>query len=133
MTLFRAFLLRHRAFAAVLVAMALCLKAAVPAGYMVGQQSRMMTVLVCDPSGTHGTKMQVAIPVKDDGGSKAAKAKAECPWSGLSLDSAPGMDPALLALAIAFILALGFAPVRIPALRRTARALPPACGPPALA
>ena len=44
---FRAFLLHHRRFAALLVAAALCLKALVPAGYMVSSEARVLTVQIC--------------------------------------------------------------------------------------
>ena len=52
MDILRAFLSRHRAFAALVVAAALCMKALVPAGYMIGHDSVTLTVELCtDASG----------------------------------------------------------------------------------
>ena len=37
----------HRRLAAILVALALCMKALVPAGFMIGASARLITVEIC--------------------------------------------------------------------------------------
>ncbi|ODU72019.1 MAG: hypothetical protein ABT11_00085 [Novosphingobium sp. SCN 66-18] len=133
MTLVRSFLMRHRAFAIALVAAALCLKALVPAGYMLGQSATVLTILVCeDGTGSHAAK-DVVVPLKRDGSGPSSQHKGECPFSSLSMASMASPGPVLLALVLAFILALGFAPVRQPARKRADRIRPPLRGPPARA
>ncbi len=134
MNLVRSFLMRHRAFAIALVVATLCLKALVPAGYMLGQSSTVLTILVCeDGTGSHAAK-DVVVPLKHDGsGPSAQQHKGECPFSSLSMASMVSQGPVLLALALAFILALGFAPVRQPVRKPAGRIRPPLRGPPARA
>lgn len=131
----RAFLVRHRAFAAVLVALALFVKAIVPSGYMIGSGERILTIQICDPSLGHGASQKIAIPMKPggDGADKAAKIQGDCAFSSLSMVSLAGADPLLLAIAFAFILTLGFAPAPVPAGPRTPFLRPHLRGPPALA
>lgn len=133
MNLVRAFFLRHRALAIVLVLATLCMKAIVPTGFMIGQNSKVLTVQICDDAfGNHAVK-QIAIPMKDGGSESGSKqGKGECPFTSLSMASMSGADPALLALALAFILALGFAPTRTAHSERVFHLRPPLRGPPAL-
>ena len=134
MRLLRALILRHRALAALAVLAALCMKVVVPAGYMIEQGSRILTVRMCDEAGGGHAFKQIAIPLKNGGSEAGSKqAKGECPFAGHGTTGLAGADPALLALAIAFILALGFAPARISLARRIAYLRPPLRGPPALA
>lgn len=129
----RAFFLRHRAVAILVVMVALCVKIVVPTGFMIGQNSKVLTVQICDEAfGNHAVK-QIVIPMKDGGNESGHKqGKGECPFASLSMASMTGADPSLLALALAFILALGFAPARIPLPKRVSHLRPPLRGPPAL-
>jgi hypothetical protein len=129
----RALLFRHRAVATLVVLAALCIKMALPGGYMIGSNSKVLTVQLCaDASGSHFTK-QIVIPMKGDSGEPSGKqGKSECAFASLSMASLSGADPVLLALALAFILALGIAPVRPSRLNRTHFLRPPLRGPPAL-
>lgn len=126
----RIFLVRHRGLALLLVACALCVKALVPAGYMIGQSAKTFTVLVCaDATGSvHATKITVPQTGKDG----TAKAHESCPFSVLGFAALGGVDVVLLAAAIAFILALGFAAAPPLRLARARHVLPPGRGPPAL-
>ena len=131
----RALLLRHRTIAAALVALALCMKALVPAGYMVAPQARTFTLLVCADSLGERTATQVSIPARDGTHQNTdanTKAHDVCPFAGHAFPALGGADPILLALAIAFVLARGFAPAPSPIIRRVARLQPPLRGPPAL-
>lgn len=134
MQLLRAFLMRHRALAALVVAAALCIKALVPAGYMIGTSARVLTVELCaDAQGGHLTT-QIVLPGngKPAGGQgDHGKAEGTCAFSALSFASLNGAAPALLALALLFILTLGLTPVTSPRPARLAHLRPPLRGPPA--
>lgn len=137
----RALLFGHRRIAILVVALALGMKALLPAGYMVSSAaegaSRVLTLALCHEGGDGATvASSVAVPVgkvAPDGHDSHAKADGQCPYSSLSMAAMGGASAPLLALALAFILALGLTPVRrlpfgpIPHLR------PPLRGPPALA
>jgi len=126
----RVFLHRHRTLAALLLALALCVKAIVPAGYMPGGGARFITVSICaDASGGEVTR-QIAIPARGDAAQDHARAKGECAFAGLAMAALGGADMALLAAALAFILALGFAEHAVPAPRDASRLRPPLRGPP---
>lgn len=129
---FRAFFLRHHALACILVMAALCMKLLVPAGFMLGHNSKVLTVEICtDGMGPAVTK-QLIIPMKGQPGDTSSKAgKGDCPFSSLSMASVDGADQLLLALALAFILALGFAAVRTSLPKPVFHLRPPLRGPPA--
>lgn len=111
------------------------MKALVPAGFMVGTGDRVLTVKICaDAMGTMQTQ-QIVIPGNGgQGGNKSdhGKANGTCPFSALSFASLGGADPALLALALVFILALGFLPSTAPRTEQRSYLRPPLRGPPAL-
>lgn len=133
MSALRAFLRDHRRLAVLLLALALLVKALVPAGFMLASGARVLTVEICaDPSGTRMTK-QIVIPA--DGKSHQspgdhAKADGACAFSGLHMAALGGADAALLTLALAFILLLGFAPQAPPLAAEPAYLRPPLRGPP---
>jgi hypothetical protein len=133
MTALRAILLRHRATALLLVLLALAMKIAVPAGFMVATDAKVFTIAICaDASGVpHSERIVVPVFTKHDGGSTDhARDGGACPFSALSMASLGGAAPALLAAALAFVFALGFAP--LPRIRGAAltRLRPPLRAPP---
>ncbi len=135
MGILRTFFLRHRALALALLAAALAMKALVPAGMMIGETSRHLTIEICaDASGAGGHPLrQIAVPMKGHAGElpgSAGQHGDSCPWSALSLVALGGADLAQLVLALAFILALGFAAHRLPAAPRISHLRPPLRGPP---
>jgi hypothetical protein len=139
MAVLRTFLLRHRALALLLFAAALCIKAAVPAGVMVGSERKVLTIEICaDTLGTHLTR-QIAVPVSGkaegdvDGKAGTHKSDTTCPFGALAMGSLGGADVALLAAALAFVMALGLAPRAEPTVSAPARLRPPLRAPPALA
>ena len=134
MTAFRAFFLRHRAMALAMIALALMMKALIPAGMMIGSDAHALTVQICDGYGdaAHAPAKALVIAVKGQGQTgKATPDHQACPYSALGHASLAGADPVLLATALAFILLVGpsgagFAPVR-----PLARLRPPLRAPPA--
>lgn len=132
----RLFFRHHRRLAALLIALVLAIKALVPAGYMVSQPGKVLTIAICADS--LGAKITRQIVVAHDAGPGDAAgehgdAAAACPYAGLSMAALPGADALLVALALAYVLARGFAPVRPAARRRVPYIRPPLRGPPALA
>lgn len=132
----RALVHRYRLLAVMLVALALAIKALVPAGYMLHQRGTVITVEICADASGATLKQQIVIPPADSGGGASetpAKAFATCPYAALSFAALAAADAVLLAAALAFILALGFLPTSLPAPRRIAFLRPPLRGPPAFA
>lgn len=129
----RTFLRQHRALAFVLVALALVLKAAIPTGYMMESTSRTIALAIChDASGQNGPKeIVVTLGTADRNAVPGKPAKGECPYGALSMASLGGADAVLLALALAFIVALGFVPAGNVAFARPGYIRPPLRGPPA--
>ena len=132
----RAFFHARRRLAILLLAAALAMKVLVPAGYMPGQQSRVLTIEIC--ADTMGAKItrQIVVPHAGKPGeaqTASAKGSGVCAFSSLAMASLSGADPALLALALAFIIALGFTHAAQVQLRRVAYLRPPLRGPPARA
>ena len=129
----RTFLQSNIGVATLILALALAMKAFVPAGYMVGSTAaKTLSVMVCDGQGNDTVK-QIAVGGRSDGGANDhSKAAKECPFTALSMHSLSGTDPVLLVLALAFILALGFVPVPPIRIERRAFLTPPLRGPPVL-
>lgn len=129
----RAFFQRHRAMAFMLVLAALCMKALVPSGYMIGQNSMILTVQICHDGLGDTISKKIVIPMNGEPSDSTGKqAKGDCAFSSLSMASMAGANPALLAIALAFIIALGFVPTRLPRPRRILHLRPPLRGPPVL-
>lgn len=136
MQVLRALVHRHRRLAVLLAVLALAIKALVPAGYMVGLQGTVLTVAICADASGGTVHKQIVVPPKGGASDLAdahAKAPATCAYAALGFAALAGADAALLALALAFVLALGFAPSRPAPQRRVAFLRPPLRGPPAFA
>jgi hypothetical protein len=127
------FLREHGRLAAFVVALALCMKALVPAGFMVGTTTKLITIEICaDASGGKFTR-QMAIPIKAGAAGEQSdhgNADATCAWSSLAQAAHSGADAELLVLALAFILALGFLQQAAEPVRRSCHIRPPSRGPP---
>ena len=87
----RTFWQSHRRLAALLIALTLCLKALMPAGYMLGGDTRILTVEICADASGHRITRQIAIPQENrqSPSDQAAKKSAPCPWSALCPFAAP--------------------------------------------
>jgi hypothetical protein len=127
----RIFFRGPRQLAMLLIACALIVKALVPSGFMIGQHATVLTVEICaDTLGAKVTR-QVVVPHSDGRTGEHADKAGVCPFSGLAMAALPGADALLLAVALAFILALGFITPRRVTLPRLAHTQPPLRGPPA--
>ena len=132
---FRTFLLGHRRLAVLLVALALALKALVPAGYMLAPQTTVLSVTICADGQGKRIAHDIAVPKKAGHGDEAGDhAKdAACSWSSLAAGALGGAAPELLAALLVFILALGFRSAAPPSARSASRLRPPLRAPPVLA
>lgn len=129
----RALCLRHRTLAIFVALAALCLKALMPAGYMIGSDSRVITIEICADASNHLASQSLVIPVKTTRGQTGQGSAANdgaCPYGALSMAGLGGVAPQLLAAAIAFILALGFVAVSPPPQSRRPYFTPPLRAPP---
>lgn len=138
MTQLRASIRKHRHLAIVLLVLAFCIKAAIPAGMMVSSTAdKVLTVTVCTGSAGSLATIEIALPTGTDKGSNhsgdTAKGDTPCAFTGLAKAALGGADPVLLASAFAFILVLGLAPARAASLARIPYLRPPLRGPPAAA
>jgi hypothetical protein len=121
------------AIALIILAMALCVKALVPTGYMISAGSKTITVGLCtDGMGGPQTKtitipMDPSAPVDP---THKSKADSPCAFSALSMGAMGGADAPLLALALAFILLLGTVFVPQFFAQSSVRWHPPLRGPP---
>jgi len=121
---------RNGTLAACLLAATLLFKLLVPAGYMVSSDNMVLTVIICSDSTGEQLTRQISIPMKGSTGAGHEEGKSKCPYTGLTKSAVAGADLALLASAIAFVLALGFAPQTATNVRDTPRLRPPSRGPP---
>jgi hypothetical protein len=129
----RAFFRDHRRLVVVLTAMALAMKALVPAGYMIQASPRVLSVLICaDASGVGHLRRMTILLNRDGGGSvdQHGKSDSTCPFTALSMATLGGADAPLLILALAFILVRAFAPSPPPTANRLRHDRPPLRGPP---
>jgi hypothetical protein len=136
MASFRILILDHRKIALVLLALALCVKALVPSGYMVTSGSKTITVTVCSGIADAATTQTITIPMQTGGEETPAhKSKAEmpCAFASLALGAMAGADAPLLAIALLFVLALGFLPLLPAARPQNFHLRPPLRGPPSAA
>jgi hypothetical protein len=136
MTAFRTFFLRHRAMALSVIALALAMKALIPAGTMIGGNAHALTVQICDgyADTAHSAARAVVVAIK--GHEQTGKAMPDhqaCPFSALGHAGLAATDPVLLAMALAFILQVGMAGPRSVPVRPIARLRPPLRAPPASA
>ena len=137
MTRLRALICDHARLTLVLVALALAVKALVPAGFMLSAGGdRFLTVTICSDASGSPKQMQIAIPGKQAAGgdqSDMADTGPVCAFSGLGHFALGGADPVLLATALAFILLIGIAPIPALSLRDIPFLRPQLRGPPASA
>lgn len=129
----RALIRVHRHLAVALLVLAFCIKAVIPAGLMVSASPHsVLAVTLCAEATGEIRQIKLAIPRDGNLGSHSddAKKNDRCAFSGLSQLALGGADAALLAVALAFVLVLGFAPMQPPVVRQFPFLYPPLRGPP---
>jgi len=138
MTALRAFLREHTKLAALLVAMALLMRALVPAGYMPSATPRHFIIQICADATGQPSSATLAIPAshsapaKDSALAKAgAMAGGHCAFAALAAPGLAGAGAAVLAIALAAMLRLALAPRPAPIQRLRRQIRPPLRGPPA--
>ncbi|WP_374407984.1 DUF2946 family protein [Pelagerythrobacter sp.] len=135
MRLGRATTASGRRWIAAIFALALCLKALVPAGYMVEADQKVLTVTICTGMAGGPHTAALAIPMKDDGkpDHRDSAKDTTCAFTGLAKVAPGAADEVLLGGALVFILLLGLTPIRSAPLARILHLRPPLRGPPAVA
>ena len=143
MTALRIHVRRHRWLAAALVIATLLMTMLVPAGYMPSMADGAFVMRPCDGQRTANPMADMAMASGDhahadrqghhEGDGSPDRFNPPCVFAGLSTPALPPVDPFLLAVAIAFIIATAFrvAPTRI--VRRGLHLRPPSQGPPSAA
>jgi hypothetical protein len=131
MSSLRAFVRRNPALAALIVALALMLRAFVPGGFMPSSDHGRIVISICTGSGPAMAEIAVPGPAHSEPADHG-QSDQPCAFAGLALPSLAAADALLLALALLFVLALGLRPM-VPVAARTAPFLrPPLRGPPTL-
>lgn len=129
----RTILANNRWLAALLLAAVLCLKAVLPAGFMISGADHVLTVTVCAESTGGQAVHRIVVPGKPQPLAPKGAAQDHCPQAPLGMAMLAGDDGFLVAMAVAFALAFGLAPLAVPLLRRRAWLRPPPIGPPVAA
>jgi Protein of unknown function (DUF2946) len=130
----RIFLFRYRILAMLLLLLALCMKLLVPAGMMIGTNaSKQIVVQICTGTGMAEKTLDIPMESAPDKQHKGSlSGDTACSYSALSYAATGVNDAFILAIALAFILALGFAAPPLLLHRAAPRLRPPLRGPPRL-
>jgi hypothetical protein len=120
-------LLRYRWLAVWLAAAALLVKVLVPTGFMPAVVDGVMVIELCTGEGLKSVAVATPTESKHTGGNDMP-----CAFAGLSAPMMGAIDPALLALAILFMLAAGLHTPQHTPHTATLRLRPPLRGPPDL-
>jgi len=125
----RRLVLRHRHWAALLLALALLARALLPAGYMPVMAGKTLTVAMCQGDGP----VTIVIPVSGKAGGESGDGvhHAPCAFSALNGAALAAADPLLLAQALLFAFVFALYALPLPPLRRGRHLRPPLRGPPA--
>jgi hypothetical protein len=139
-TALRRLSLDHRTLALWLALAVLAVKLLVPAGFMVGVVDGRVGLQICSGFGpvAAAPMMHHAMPDRastdhgtgDHGRADHPAPEMPCPFAALAHGVAIPVDPVLLAIALAFVLALGFAAIVRDAPRSVPFPRPPSRGPP---
>lgn len=134
MTRLRAFFQHRPLLAAWLVALTLLVKLLVPAGFMASINADGILVKLCTESGVQTVVLTANGQIKSpDAPEAGSTADAPCAFAGHGAPLLSGVAPALLALAIAFIMLSGLRVAPIAPLPQPFYLRPPAIGPPVTA
>jgi len=98
---------------------------------MVSADAGVLTVKICDGI-DHGVTAIAIQPKSSKAADKAGHDQQTCPFSALGHQGQAAADPIQLALALAFIVLFGLAPLRVAPAVAPQRLRPPLRAPPAL-
>ena len=132
----RAFLIANSHFAFAILALALAMKALLPAGFMLdGGFGRSPAIMICGSDTAAALVQPIAGKTKADepAGSDGDHASAACPHGVLSMAALPGDEGMGLAVALAFTLALSFFSAPRTRVKAARRLRPPLRAPPLVA
>jgi len=129
MTSLRHYLRDRRHFALAIIMIALLMRLLVPVGFMPEVSAGKITIALCTGHGPTVIEMNVPGAGHHDQGNNA-KPDMPCPFGSTSSVGLTGADPILLAIAIAFIMALSLRPAAITRLADAPHLRPPLRGPP---
>ena len=142
----RRLILCHRALAVLICVVALAVKLLVPAGYMIGDAGGRTVMILCPGAAmpaavTAATATATATAMDhgamathaagEDAGKAHGMAEPPCAFAGLAAPALAAADPLLLAIAIAYGLAVALRPVRVAPRAAAPHLRPPLRGPPA--
>ncbi|WP_041391431.1 hypothetical protein [Sphingobium chlorophenolicum] len=132
MTFARDLVREHRWLAFMLVACVLFARVVIPSGFMPVTTGKHIVVQICNGTGPATVTMTIpSVPAPHD--AQKGKAESPCAFSGLGAPFLSGADPALLAGAIFFLIAMGLRAARPLALSSIDHLRPPLRGPPVIA
>jgi hypothetical protein len=127
----RSFCHDHRAWALVLIALALAIRALVPTGFMVEARGQTVSVRICDGRlGSAPGRIALA-PTGKAGSDSHGKADDSCPYTALGHVGDGGTDPVPTLPAQAFGATPGFLALAIVQTPLPYHIVPPLRGPPA--
>lgn len=136
MTAMRVLTLQKRSWFIVILALALFVRAVIPAGFMVAPSSLMLSVQICADGVTGPSKVEIEVPLSNGGQSDKSdhvQKSGPCAFSALSMASMAGDHSPLLIVALAAIVAT-IITHGAPHLQHQTRYLrPPLRGPPSFA
>jgi hypothetical protein len=129
MTQLRHYLRDHRHVAVTILMVAMLMRLLLPTGFMPEVSAGKITIALC--TGHASAVSDMAMP---DGShhqqGQPAKHDMPCPFSSASAHGLAGTDPILLAIAIAFVMALCLRPVAVVRIADAPHLRPPLRGPP---
>lgn len=121
---------RHVPAACLLLVLTLCMKLAVPVGFMPDLSDGGVRLVVCDGMAVPAEGAHAMPGHHHHGHDASTRSDAPCPFAGLAAPALGGTDPIQLALAVANLLVAGFVVAVAIRLRAVGHLRPPLRGPP---
>jgi hypothetical protein len=126
----RHMILDRQYLAMTMIVAALLMRLLVPVGFMPEVSAGKITMVLCTGHGPAVVAVAVPTADKQDGKGAPTRSDMPCPFAAGSAHGLAAADPILLAIAIAFIMALCLRPTAVPRLVDAPRLRPPLRGPP---
>jgi hypothetical protein len=133
MTLLRHYLRGRRHLAMAVIMLALLMRLLLPTGFMPDVSAGKITIALCTGHGPAVVEMAMPSGGGHHDHGQTAKHDMPCPFASGSTHGLAGVDPILLAIAIAFVMALCLRPVAVARIGDAPYLRPPLRGPPVVA